>query len=60
LVAGFKHLQNFYIKVKIFKIFSGSGFPTYALINSKGEYKPGVPRPSRLSKETLSEWIKER
>jgi thiol-disulfide isomerase/thioredoxin len=46
------------IENELMEMFSGSGFPTYVLINTKGEYKPGIERPSHLNKHKLAEWIK--
>jgi thiol-disulfide isomerase/thioredoxin len=46
------------IESELMRMFSGSGFPTYVLINPKGEFKPGIERPSHLDKEKLAEWIK--
>jgi thiol-disulfide isomerase/thioredoxin len=46
------------IMTEFMEMFSWSGFPSYVLINTKGEYKPGIGRPSNLDKDKLAEWIK--
>ncbi len=47
------------IEAELMKLFSVNGFPSYVLINTKGEYKPGaISRMSRLDNDKLAELIK--
>ena len=47
------------IENELMNLFSVSGFPSYVLIDSKGEYKPGaISRMSHLDKDKLSELVK--
>ena len=46
------------IENELMSLFSVSGFPSYVLIDTKGDYKPGaIKRMSNLNKEKLAELI---
>ena len=46
------------VEAELMQLFNGSGFPTYAFINKKGEYKPGsITRMSQISRERLVQLI---
>jgi len=46
------------IENELMSLFSVSGFPSYVLIDTKGDYKPGaIKRMSHLNKEKLAELI---
>lgn len=43
----------------LMNLFSASGFPSYVLINAKGDYMPGaIRRPSAMSRAALAELLK--
>ena len=47
------------IENELMNMFSKSGFPSYVLIDSKGEYKPGaISRMSHIDKNKLTELVK--
>lgn len=47
------------IEIELMNLFSENGFPSYVLINTKGEYKPGaISRMEYLDREKLEDLIK--
>lgn len=48
------------IEAELMELFSFSGFPSYAFINKKGEYKPGkIKRMQYLNQKQLKAMINE-